>query len=273
MSSTDKQINVGAFFRALALFAAAFGSAHLYAQSVYELPRIAHAGGQIGNATYTNSIDALNVNYDAGFRIFEMDFSFTSDQQLVCLHDWEESFERSFGRRRQAPVTLLEFEQLVRDRSEYNKCTLGSLMQWFSAHPQAILVTDVKERNLDALAVISSSYPQFIDRVIPQIYQPDEYSVARDLGYKRIIWTLYLYPGSASTVLRNAQTIFGAGIHVYVWHPAPGYIVYNGEWVISLRLFRRIEGNALRRALILSAKTRYVDDGRDKVIGGIDARR
>ena len=207
MSSTDKQINVGAFFRALALFAAAFGSAHLYAQSVSELPRIAHAGGQIGNTTYTNSIDALNVNYDTGFRIFEMDFSFTSDQQLVCLHDWEESFERSFGRRRQAPVTLLEFEQLVRDRSEYNKCTLGSLMQWFSAHPQAILVTDVKERNLDALAVISSSYPQFIDRVIPQIYQPDEYSVARDLGYKRIIWTLYLYPGSASTVLRNAQTM------------------------------------------------------------------
>jgi len=207
MSSTDKQINVGAFFRALALFAAAFGSAHLYAQSVSELPRIAHAGGQIGNTTYTNSIDALNVNYDTGFRIFEMDFSFTSDQQLVCLHDWEESFERSFGRRRQAPVTLLEFEQLVRDRSEYNKCTLASLMQWFSAHPQAILVTDVKERNLDALAVISSSYPQFIDRVIPQIYQPDEYSVARDLGYKRIIWTLYLYPGSASTVLRNAQTM------------------------------------------------------------------
>ncbi|HIL62954.1 MAG TPA: hypothetical protein EYG42_05830, partial [Porticoccaceae bacterium] len=85
MSSTDKQINVGAFFRALALFAAAFGSAHLYAQSVSELPRIAHAGGQIGNTTYTNSIDALNVNYDIGFRIFEMDFSFTSDQQLVCL--------------------------------------------------------------------------------------------------------------------------------------------------------------------------------------------
>ena len=207
MSSTDKQINVGAFFRALALFAAAFGSAHLYAQSVSELPRIAHAGGQIGNATYTNSIEALNVNYDAGFRVFEMDFSFTSDRQLVCLHDWEESFERSFGRRRQALISLLEFEQLVRERSEFNKCTLASLMQWFSTHPQAILVTDVKESNLDALAVISSNYPQFIDRVIPQIYQPDEYSPTRDLGYKRIIWTLYLYPGSASSVLSNVQAM------------------------------------------------------------------
>ena len=157
MSSSEKQMNAAALFNALALFAAAFGSAHLYAQSVSELPRIAHAGGQIGNATYTNSIEALNVNYDAGFRVFEMDFSFTSDRQLVCLHDWEESFERSFGRRRQALISLLEFEQLVRERSEFNKCTLASLMQWFSTHPQAILVTDVKESNLDALAVISSA--------------------------------------------------------------------------------------------------------------------
>ena len=202
-----KQTNAAAFFRALALFAAALSGAQLYAQSVSELPRIAHAGGQIGNATYTNSIDALELNYDAGFRVFEMDFSFTSDQQLVCLHDWEESFERSFGLPARPAVSLLVFEQLVRDRSEYNKCTLASLMQWFSTHPQAILVTDVKERNLEALAVISSKYPQLIDRVIPQIYHPDEYSPTRDLGYKRIIWTLYLYPGSASTVLSNAQTM------------------------------------------------------------------
>lgn len=195
------------FCRATTVLAAMLCASLLHGQSSPELPRIAHAGGQIGNATYTNSIDALNVNYDAGFRVFEMDFSFTSDQQLVCLHDWEESFERSFGRRRQAPVSLLEFEMLVQDRSEFNKCTLDSLMQWFSTHPQAILVTDVKERNLDALAVISSNYPQFLDRVIPQIYQPDEYSATRDLGYKRIIWTLYLYPGSASSVLSNAQTM------------------------------------------------------------------
>ena len=207
MSSMPKQSNAAAFFRALALFAAALSGAQLYAQSVSELPRIAHAGGQINSATYTNSIDALDINYAAGFRVFEMDFSFTSDQQLVCLHDWEESFERSFGLPARSAVSLLAFEQLVRDRSEYNKCTLASLMQWFSTHPQAILVTDVKARNLEALAVISSKYPQFIDRVIPQIYHPDEYSPTRDLGYKRIIWTLYLYPGSASTVLSNAQTM------------------------------------------------------------------
>lgn len=195
------------FFKTVTLTVAILSGILHYAQPAPDLPRIAHAGGQIGYATYTNSIDALNVNYDLGFRVFEMDFSFTSDQKLVCLHDWEESFERSFGMRRQAPVSLLAFEQLVRDHSEFNKCTLASLMEWFSTHPEAILVTDVKERNLDALAVISSDYPQFIDQVIPQIYQPDEYSATRNLGYKRIIWTLYLYRGSASSVLSNAQTM------------------------------------------------------------------
>ena len=64
-------------------------------------------------------------------------------------------------------------------------------MQWFADHPQAFLVTDVKERNLDALEHIGSNYPQFLTRIIPQIYQPSEYTIVRELGFEKIIWTLY----------------------------------------------------------------------------------
>ena len=57
-------------------------------QGALQRPRIAHAGGQFNGATYTNSLEALDQNYEAGFRAFEIDLSFTSDGELVCLHDW-----------------------------------------------------------------------------------------------------------------------------------------------------------------------------------------
>jgi hypothetical protein len=76
-------------------------------------------------------------------------------------------------------------------------------MTWFSDHPDAVLITDVKERNIDALAHISTHYPQHQPRIFPQIYQPDEYQRARDLGYENLIWTLYLYPGGTQAVLNT----------------------------------------------------------------------
>lgn len=44
---------------------------------------IAHAGGGINGLSYSNSIEALDLNYDKGFRIFELDFSWTSEGQSV----------------------------------------------------------------------------------------------------------------------------------------------------------------------------------------------
>ena len=78
-------------------------------------------------------------------------------------------------------------------------------MQWFADHPQAFLVTDVKERNLDALEHIGSNYPQFLTRITPQIYQPSEYTIVRELGFEKIIWTLYKFSGSPLAVLNTIQ--------------------------------------------------------------------
>ena len=89
-------LKAGQVTRLLLLMAFLVGSS-ASAQLNPDLPRIAHAGGQVNGATYTNSLEALEENYQAGFRAFEIDFSFTSDRQLVCLHDWEESFTRSFA--------------------------------------------------------------------------------------------------------------------------------------------------------------------------------
>lgn len=164
------------------------------------LPFVAHAGGQFGGKTYTNSIDALDTNYDK-YSLFEIDFSWTSDGKLVCIHDWDHSYKRSFGLEPSGAKTLAEFEELVGSRSAVRKCTLQSLASWMRDNPHSKVVTDIKEGNVAGLRAIREDYPDLVSRFIPQIYHPDEYFPVRDLGYEKIIWTLYMYEGSNSDVL------------------------------------------------------------------------
>ena len=77
-----------------------------------ELPPIAHAGGRYLGYTYTNSIEALEANRDK-FNLFEIDFSWTSDNRLVGLHDWGTVFERLYGEASPAPLSLRKFKDLI----------------------------------------------------------------------------------------------------------------------------------------------------------------
>ena len=50
---------------------------------------IAHALGAIDDKVYTNSLEAFQHNYDLGFRVFEADLEYTSDDEIVLIHSWE----------------------------------------------------------------------------------------------------------------------------------------------------------------------------------------
>ncbi|MCK4911277.1 MAG: hypothetical protein KAR83_06530 [Thermodesulfovibrionales bacterium] len=163
--------------------------------------RIAHAGGAVEGVTYTNSFDALELNLQKGFRYFELDFNYTSDGQLVCIHDWERSFERTFGFKAVGIPTLKEFMRLVK-RGKYDNCTLERLVPWLEENPDAIIVTDVKVGNLQALKQMAEKVPGFGKRIIPQIYLPESYAVVKELGYEQVIWTLYRFNAPDRDVLR-----------------------------------------------------------------------
>jgi len=150
---------------------------------------IAHAGGALQKNTYTNSLEALESN-KAHFDLFEMDLIFTSDNELVCLHDWDVNFERLFSREVTSPLRLEEFRALVAGL-EITPCDLSSLMDWLSKNPSKYIVTDIKERNLEALEQIAKKYPELMDQIVPQVYQWGEYSQVAELGYDKIIFTLY----------------------------------------------------------------------------------
>jgi len=172
--------------------------------------RVAHAGGGINGETYTNSYDALDSNVKKGFKYFEIDFSFTSDGKLVCIHDWEASFKRSFGFDAKERPSQETFMVLVSKNAKFKKCTLDGLAAWMKNNPGTVLITDVKEDNLRALGIIIRKIPDAERRVIPQIYQPENYDSVRNMGFESIIWTLYRYRGRSNDVLAWVDKFQGA---------------------------------------------------------------
>ncbi|SNU07944.1 Glycerophosphoryl diester phosphodiesterase family protein [Lachnospiraceae bacterium] len=67
-----------------------------YKKTVESSQYMLHALGGMDSKTYINSIDSLNITYNAGYRLFEADVSYTSDDVPVLAHSaqdnvWTES--------------------------------------------------------------------------------------------------------------------------------------------------------------------------------------
>ena len=101
---------------------------------------IAHAGGGIDGNTYTNSLEALNENYNKGFRFFELDISVTSDGKYAATHDWD-LWSRQANYADTLPVseeTFLKHQIL----GKYTPLNMTRINDWFNNHKDAVLITD-----------------------------------------------------------------------------------------------------------------------------------
>jgi glycerophosphoryl diester phosphodiesterase len=153
---------------------------------------IAHAGGGINQKTYTNSLEALNSNYEKGFRFFEIDFSWTSDGELVAIHDWNESVRRRFDVDGSEIRVLTKADFLkLKSRDQLTQLTMEHILRWAAEKGDAYIVTDVKEDNIKALKQIKLKHNEFKKYIIPQTYNYDEYDDAIRLGFGKVILTLY----------------------------------------------------------------------------------
>lgn len=176
----------------------------------FQVERVAHAGGGFEGLTYTNSFEALDYNMGKGFTYFEIDFEFTRDNELVCMHDWTGSFSKAFSFWQEEIPTLEEFENLVKNNSKYHICTIYTLKSWLEQNPHTYIITDVKQDNLKALDIISGMISNYETRIIPQIYYPLNFNVVKEMGYENIIWTLYKYPSSDEEILFWAKNFTGS---------------------------------------------------------------
>lgn len=150
---------------------------------------ILHAGGATPDGIVgSNSLEALDWSYQLGYRLLEMDFCWTEDGDLVCVHDWDAYYAPRLGK---TSLTLAEFEEMRSSCYGFTSMTLDHLAQWMQEHPDTQIITDIKEGNLEGAALIAQRYPQLLDRFILQIYSTQEYEAVSRLGFENIILTVY----------------------------------------------------------------------------------
>jgi hypothetical protein len=135
---------------------------------------IAHAGGQIDGRRYTNSLEALELAYKNGLRLFEFDLVKTSDGHLVAAHDWD-SWRDATGSEVSVPSHQQFKESLLHEK--YHTLDLSDLERWFARRTDSYLVTD---KVMDFAALLGGF--SLRDRLIVEVFSVDEYRRALNEG-------------------------------------------------------------------------------------------
>lgn len=151
-------------------------------------PLIAHAGGQIYGYKYSNSLEAIENSYNNGFKLIELDFEWTSDNEIVLIHDWTGMSNRLLYTEGVFSYTGFKNSDKFMDLTLMHIFDLAS---WLEDKSDVYIVTDAKSKNIEFMETIAKSYEHIKQQIIPQVYSFEEYTKARELGYENIILTSY----------------------------------------------------------------------------------
>lgn len=166
---------------------------------------IVHAAGELwgrdGEGVYrsfvgSNSLEGLEQCADAGQLLVELDFNFTSDGYLACIHDWMPEYIAGIAE--WVPLTLEEFLS-SKIYWNYTPISLKETADFLREHEEMRIITDIKQRFDESVALIANTCPDLMDRFVIQIYQPEQYETVRELGFDQIIYTLYQLDWSDKT--------------------------------------------------------------------------
>ncbi len=171
---------------------------------------IAHAGGSLyidgARYTYSNSYKAIKNSYEGGTRLCEIDFLKTVDNYQVAFHSWDGFLTKFFSVESKDDYTHDEFMSfnMIGDAGQLDLERIINLMN--TEFTELILVTDTKDDNMTLLSEIKEKYPKMMVRIIPQVYNQEEYKKAKELGFENIIYTLYESPDTDEEVVEFCKT-------------------------------------------------------------------
>ena len=154
---------------------------------------IAHGGGAYKGFETTNSVEAVNHSIKTGYKIIELDMELSSDHKIIMLHDWDRTAMHYYGSNFGYKLSENQFMNLT-VCGELEVLTFDKLEEILKKNLEIRIVSDTKGDNLELLTIISEKYPELTDRIIPQIYDYNQWSQVKALGFDDIIFTLYAMP-------------------------------------------------------------------------------
>jgi glycerophosphoryl diester phosphodiesterase len=181
------------------------GSSQLFAANKgvrwTDIGLVAHAGGNVQNIQGTNTIEAVEENYELGHRVFELDFNLTSDGKLVGIHDWGTNPAKSWE----------EFSsKLIMDN--FTPTSLEMFLDFIDEHEDTYIVTDTKsfdypeeevEKQFKILLEATEDRPWIRERIVIQVYSQAMYHIVNKVyKYPNILYTLYAETDSEDKIVK-----------------------------------------------------------------------
>ena len=154
------------------------------------------SGGTERDYDGSNSREGLEQCAAAGARAVELDFNFTSDGQLACIHDWYPQYAEEIETG--VPPTLEEFLS-YRIYGNFTSMWIGDVADWLRENPGVYVVTDIKDDNIAGCRAVAEYCPELKNRFIVQIYRAQEYEPVRELGFDYVVYTLYALDWNTKT--------------------------------------------------------------------------
>ena len=134
---------------------------------------IAHAGGGIEQYTYTNSLEAVNLSINNGYKLIEIDLRETKDKHFVGVNTWEKYKKDNLFNENvinNEPLYLKEFKK-IKIFKKYTPLTINEINKIFTENDDLILVTD-KTNNFRK---INSDFSFDKKRIIVEIFGKKNY--------------------------------------------------------------------------------------------------
>ncbi|QOX63054.1 sulfatase-like hydrolase/transferase [Anoxybacterium hadale] len=143
--------------------------------AVTEYPdEIVVAGAPDKTLMGTNSLEALNASYDAGYRNLKVEICWTEDKEAVMLSSWKE-LGKYFTTGVDSEITLEAFQNLNM-RNGLTSMDYLDLIAWLKERPDAVLVAQA-ERSSDWFMKSMNSYAgSIMDQFISEVPGMVEYT-------------------------------------------------------------------------------------------------
>ncbi len=135
---------------------------------------IATAGAPDHNLIGTNSLEALNASYDAGYRNIEINICWTEDKEAILLSSWNE-LNQYFDTYQNSEISLEAFKALNM-KNGLTSMDYLDLIAWVKEHPDATIYAQT-ERSEDYFMKCMESYAgSIMDQFVAEVPGMVEYS-------------------------------------------------------------------------------------------------
>lgn len=244
---------------------------------------IAHAMGELDGYIYLNCLESFEAMYEQGTRVFEVDFAFTADGNIVLSHDWARwatILQEGLGDY-EVPTTEEFLSKPI--LGAYTPLTLRDLLLLMDQYPDICIITDSKytdaQTALTQFRIMADeaealNLPDVFDRIIIQVYNPTMLeALDRTFHFPHYIFTLYNtnFDGS-DKMLRDfaeysaAHRVMGITMWDYLWNPSLQSIAE--EYGLSIYVHTVNDLDQGRRFLAAGVSAIYTDSLTDSILAG-----